>query len=345
LGHSAEGRAALELAQLRLAPNSLRSYAPLWNAFEAFCAARGLCALPATPATVARYVTACAARGTVRPTSFRPYLAVVDTVHRTVFGSDEHQPAASYLVRSVFTGWRRQDLAQPGAQREYTAPLPASAVAAAVRALRLDGARLSAPLHRALFYLMVAYATLMRPSSGVPLAQEDVRDTPSTCVFRPRLLKGGQLREHLPNPKAFPTAAAGWMADLVRGWRARQHFAWCSAGQWQGAPAPASPAPGSFWALPAERALGVQAASDAWVDAALSHLDVQAPLGAKYTPRCTRKGGASAGVAVGMESGAINFLGDWAPGSNVPERHYIDRSVLPCADARFFFGFRVRIPR
>ena len=85
----------------------------------------------------------------------------------------------------------------------------------------------------------------------------------------------------------------------------------------------------------------MQSSANAWIDAALGHLGVRAPMGGKYTPKCTRKGGASAFSALGAPPGALSYLGDWASGSPVPERHYIDRSVMPCDAARFFFAFRL----
>jgi hypothetical protein len=184
----------------------------------------------------------------------------------------------------------------------------------------------------------------MRPSSSVPLAVRDVELTLDACSFRPRALKGNQLMPTLPAPKVFPAAGAPWMLRLVTLWRARQLLAYTAAhasGAPPGAPVPSADAAGSFWLLPADSALSNDKASSDWLDIALTHLSVRAPMGGKYTPKCTRKGGATAFAAIGGSCGAICFLGDWASSSPVPERHYIDRSVAPCPAARFFFGFRL----
>ena len=48
--------------------------------------------------------------------------------------------------------------------------------------------------------------------------------------------------------------------------------------------------------------------------------------------------------AVGVSLRDLCDLGDWAPGSPVPMKHYVDLSVVACAAARYFFSFRVRTP-
>lgn len=63
-------------------------------------------------------------------------------------------------------------------------------------------------------------------------------------------------------------------------------------------------------------------------------------FGGKYTPRCLRKGGASAFAAEGGSTGAICYLVDLAVNAPVPEMHNID--VLASPFTKLFFGFRVR---
>ena len=85
LGHSTEARHALELSQHTLTQASLRTYTGHWRAFARFCAARDLCALPATPETVVLYTAWQAARvkqdgsPALAPRSFQPYLSAIST--------------------------------------------------------------------------------------------------------------------------------------------------------------------------------------------------------------------------------------------------------------------------
>ena len=337
----------LSLSLRSYAPNTLASYGPHWLAFVRFCEERGRVSLPAEPATVALYLASVMLRGTVLPTSIRPYRAAINSVHRLVLGSAAPQPASDALVDSFVRGWTRTQLAQPGAQAEVTMPLPASAARRALDVvLAPSSSQLEPRLLRSLVFLVVAFATLMRPGSNVPLAWRDVERSSTRCAVRPREIKNGQLNPVLPAPKPFPVDRAPWFARLLDRWREAQVAAFTAAGRAHACPGLDAVAASSFWALPADRVipaagLSIQASSDAWIAAAVAHLGVRPPLGGKYTPKCTRKGGASAFTAIGGPPGALCFLGDWAPGSPVPEKHYVDRSVVACDAARLFFAFRL----
>ncbi|WP_370655744.1 site-specific integrase [Paracraurococcus lichenis] len=67
-------------ARQALAPATLAAYAADWAGFEAWCAGRGVAALPATPVTVAAYLAAIAA--THAGSTLRRRLAAIGRAHR-----------------------------------------------------------------------------------------------------------------------------------------------------------------------------------------------------------------------------------------------------------------------
>ena len=223
-----------------------------------------------------------------------------------------------------------------GAQRDVSSALPASAARLALRALLET--QLPAALTRALAFLVLSFVTLMRASSAVPLRLDGVVSSAASTAVRPLELKGGQLRAVKPSVKLFPNAPGSlYMHSLVQRWQQVQAGAWRAVARTQ----PASEIARSFWALPGDGAGGVTTVAQAWISMALDHVGVVAPLGVKYTTKCNRKGGASAAHAEGVSLGSIRHLGDWAPNSTTPEKHYIDFSVVRDAHTQFFFGFRV----
>lgn len=339
LGDNAEAARALQLTAHALAPSSVGTYTYHWRTFVRFCERRGLCSLPASTATVARYVAWQSMRGKVQPQFFQPYLSAINTAHRDVFGDEAARPGVGPIIKAIRAGWLREHLRAPGVQREVSVALPAAAARLALRAL-LE-ADVAALLARALSFLVLSFATLMRASSAVPLARRDMVISDAATAVRPRVLKGGQLRVVKPSIKLFPNAPASlYMFQLVQRWQRVQAAAWRTASRTQ----PSEEAARSFWALPGDGAGGVTTVAQEWISLALDHVGVVAPLGVKYTTKCNRKGGASAAHAEGVSLGSIRHLGDWAPNSTTPEKHYIDFSVVRDTHSRFFFGFRVGDP-
>ena len=352
LGRSVEAERALSLGAATLSQNTLRTYSGPWRKFVAFCAARNppLCPLPASAETVMLYIAWHSQRKradgspAIQASSFRPYRACIDTAQREVFGANAPQPASDPRVKALMKGWLREQYAQEGAQRDVRAPLPAVVALRALQELAgpLPATRAEAEAERALTSVVVAFATLMRPSSYVPLAHSEVRRHAAGTDIRPTKIKNGELKPRLPLPKLFPADVAPWMSDIVDRWLAVQAAQWASS---QRGPPPSPSAPMRFWLLPGERSQHTEYHAVDWFSTAMALLDAHAPMGLKYEPYSCRKGGASAATAQGMDLGALCSLGDWAPGSSVPEKHYIDRSVQRDVASRFFFGFRTGAAR
>jgi hypothetical protein len=238
----------------------------------------------------------------------------------------------------VRRGWLREHLAQPGVQKDVTMALPAIAARTVLtRLMRMSAAPAE---QRANTFLVVSFATLMRASSAVPLADADVVDEPADLRVCPRRIKGGQLSALLPIPKVFPSAtSSAYLAQAVRRWRSIRDAAWQRQTRVR---APVPDELGSFWALPGDDFSLSAAASvaTAWVGQALAQAGIKAPPRVQYTSKCNRKGGASAAYAEGVGMEAIWALGDWAIGSTTPSKHYIDAAVRADEHSNFFFGFR-----
>lgn len=323
-----------------LAPSTISTYSSRWAQFERFCRQRRLRALPAAPETVALFVTSLFASGSVKPDSVGPYISAINTAHRDVLAAE---PGGAALVKQVRAGWRRRVCGEPGVQRDRRLPLPASVALRVLRAgLELAQQPMPRPLKaqllRPLVFVALTFATLMRAGSAVPLARDDVAVGAVEAVVRPRSIKGGQLRSVLPSPKRLPKQHCRDLYLLLLHWRVAQNEAFEAA---RVTPPPRAEA-GSQWGLPRETLKDASKLATQWVEDACARLNVKPPLGGKYTSHSLRKGGASAAYAVGVNLRDLCDLGDWAPGSPVPMKHYIDLSVVACDAARAFFGFRVR---
>lgn len=85
------------------APNTRRAYAADWAHFTAWCEQHGEPALPAEPATVARYLTAIA--GDYKIATLERRLVGVATAHRY---AGVESPTATPLVRETLKGVRRR---------------------------------------------------------------------------------------------------------------------------------------------------------------------------------------------------------------------------------------------
>ena len=104
--------------------NTRRLYRSQARVFAAWCQLHGLQALPATPETVARYLTARAEAGAVVGT-VRAARAAIGALHRAAGAAD---PASSELVRTAMRGLARQH----GAPQRQATALTAEGLAAII---------------------------------------------------------------------------------------------------------------------------------------------------------------------------------------------------------------------
>jgi integrase len=97
-----------ELRQLSKADNTRKAYASDWSRWQAWCAARGLQALPAEAGSVAAYLADHA--GQLKVSTLRRHLASVSKAHQVAGVTN---PVSSELVRDTLAGLRRVHGAAP----------------------------------------------------------------------------------------------------------------------------------------------------------------------------------------------------------------------------------------
>jgi len=196
-------------AEAARAPATLCAYAADWRAFTAWCATRGVEALPATPRTVTLFLAALAGR----PSTLRRKLAAIAVMHRAA-GHDS--PTEHGIVRATFSGIRRERGVAP---RPKTALLVDELRAA----LATCGERRIDVRDRAL--LLVGFAGALRRSELVGLDVGDVTFEGEGLVLRLRRSKTNQeggLEEvavlYGSDPRTCPVRALqDWLAASAIG--------------------------------------------------------------------------------------------------------------------------------
>jgi integrase len=172
-----ETRAFLTAAK---AESTRRAYRTDWEDFDRWCRRHSLIALPASPQTVALYITDLAA--THKPATLRRRLTVISGAHRAA-GHPTPASMQEALVSETLKGIRRTLGTAQGGKR----PLFTKQVRAMIRALPATprGTR-----DRAL--LLLGFAGGFRRSELASLACEDVAETDDGLVIRIRRSKTDQ---------------------------------------------------------------------------------------------------------------------------------------------------------
>lgn len=169
---------AREYAQRAKSARTLRCYATDWKDFTAWCERNALVALPATPQTIALYISALADGR--KTSTIQRRLSAISQVHQ-VRGYDS--PTKNEMVRSVLKGIRRTLGVAPAEK----APLMTSDLREMVGSLpdTLIGKR-----DRAL--LLLGFAGAFRRSELVGLNVEDLEFTPDGLIVLLRRSKTDQ---------------------------------------------------------------------------------------------------------------------------------------------------------
>lgn len=169
-----------------------RAYAADWTAFERWCVEHGRVPLPATPETVAGYVTHLTNTPSAKtgrplaPSSIERALAAIRTAHRTANAT----PPETKAVRKVLDGYReRLALAKdPAAIIRKADP----AVPDALRAMLATLDRSTLAGKRDAAALLLGYSCAARVSELVALDIADVRETPEgllVTIYRRKIKK------------------------------------------------------------------------------------------------------------------------------------------------------------
>lgn len=204
LEHLAEE--AFRFARASKSEATIRAYRTDWRDFTSWCECRALQPLPASPETVALYVTDLA--GWAKVSTIGRRLSAISQAHQTA-GHDS--PTQSVRVRATMAGVRRTlGVAQVGKQPVLPDHLRAMMAA-------LDGGRLVDVRDRAL--LLVGFAGAFRRSELVALDVADVADGPDGLTLVIRRSKtdqeGAGRKVGIPygsNPQTCPVRAyRGWL--------------------------------------------------------------------------------------------------------------------------------------
>ena len=115
----AEIAAAIGYAEQEKSPGTRRAYGSDWRAFSAFCDARGLEAMPATPGTAARFLSLQADSG-LKASTIGRRAAAIAYFHKL---AGHEPPTGSEAVRATVRGIRRTIGTAPDRKAPATADL------------------------------------------------------------------------------------------------------------------------------------------------------------------------------------------------------------------------------
>jgi len=95
----------------RRSRKTAKDYGKGWRYFATWCERHGVEALPASPVTVANFVSALGREAGLKPSTVRTYLAAVNDAHR--MAGFEDVPGRHYGVREVLKGLSRREGTEP----------------------------------------------------------------------------------------------------------------------------------------------------------------------------------------------------------------------------------------
>lgn len=203
---AAQTRGFIEAAK---AGNSRRAYRSDWRCFESWCRSHGLVCLPATPETVALYLTALSADH--KPASLQRKLTSLSKAHQAA-GFPTPATMQHAVVSETLKGIRRTlGTAQPGKEPLLTTDI--------LRMLEARNDGLLGCRDRAL--LLVGFAGGFRRSELVSLEVADVNETADGLVIR--------VRRSKTDPEAKGTTVALPYGSTAATCPVRSYRAWIVA--------------------------------------------------------------------------------------------------------------------
>lgn len=208
------GDRARAYADQAKAANTIRAYRSDWRHFTAWCDERSLASMPATPETVALYLTDLAGTG-FKASTLQRRLSAISQAHQY---AGQPTPTKDAAVRAVWAGIRRAH----GTAQEGKAPALVDELRAMIATLPIG---LKGTRDRAL--LLLGFAGALRRSELVALDAADVvfvRDGLIVTLRRSKTDQDGQGRQiGIPagvHPATDPVRAVKtWLraADIVAG--------------------------------------------------------------------------------------------------------------------------------
>jgi site-specific recombinase XerD len=193
---------AADFAKASKALATQTAYASDFRIFEAWCTARGLCALPATPAALCGFLADEATVGR-RASTLGRRLAAIRYFHRAA-GYDS--PTGDEAVKATLSGIRRTIGAAPVRKRAATSDM--------VIAMSATGTSLRALRDRAI--ILLGFAGAFRRSELVALDVEDLEEAPEGLLVTIRRSKTDQ--EGIGRKVAIPRGEIACPVVALRAW-------------------------------------------------------------------------------------------------------------------------------
>jgi len=306
--------------------NTALAYRSRWRSFEAWCAAAGRVALPATAQTVAAYLTHLATERGLRATSVDAHLTAIRAVHR---GSGV-VPPDGLAARKIVVAAQRREAARDGRYGPRKAvPVMASDLPAIVAACDAE----SAAGLRDRAVVLLGFALLARRSELSALNLSDVEFVPGAGLAvtiraskTDQSARGMIRRIHdASNEKICPVRAVlAWTSFLAaRGIRTGPLFTrvdrWGNVGPAVGGRYAAGPAGDGRDGRLRPQAIGaiVAALCQSAGLGARSAVDSAAQTGEqrRYSGHSLRRGGATSMLKAGAQPLNVSRHGRWSDGS------------------------------
>jgi site-specific recombinase XerD len=194
--------AAIDLARAEKAASTRKAYGTDFRLFKAYCDAKGVSALPASPETVAAYLAAEAQ--TAKPSTIGRRVAAIRYAHKL---AGLEAPTDAEGVKATVRGIRRTF----GSARNKKAPAVAGKMQIMV-ALAPEG--LAGMRDRAL--LLVGFAGAFRRSELVALDVEDIAENETGLLVTIR--RGKTDQEGIGRTIAIPRGDVACPAKALRAW-------------------------------------------------------------------------------------------------------------------------------
>ena len=309
-------------------------YGRLFEKFADYCELAGVSALPASRWTIFNYVGYLADEGRWAADSLQPIFSAINAAHRDL---DLDPPACdNHFLTQARKGLRRAQV-QAGHTRDTRVPLPcehALTILEAGEGVASGGIDSPEQLHavRRAFGLLLTALFAGRQDSGVHLRTEDFGFDEDHIWLRltEKGKKGMVVRRvlKLHVSRAGGTSAVPRVRALGASYLAARSRS-LRVGQSE---------PEFLLQLPGERR-PVTRDMESWLAFELRAAGISAPAGFAYQGHSIRSMAASAMAAIGVSRPTYIFIGGWARGSTVVDKHYIDPTFAPSAATRALYGW------
>lgn len=278
--------------------NTRKAYANAIGAFESWCSAEGLAALPAVGSTFTRYISHMITLGRA-PATISQHMGAIRTAHRKAGYKD--QPAkgdASDLLR-----WYKRELAGGGYGQKQAIPITPDALRRMISTIDLS----TVTGRRDQLALVLGFTGMLRRSELVGLHARDVTLTSDGVTLLVRTSKTDKDSQGRAVPIPPQNDSALEPVTLSESWLT---FLGSDEGPFLRRVTRAAQLTDSAWWAGGVTALVKRTARDA-----------ELPSWDRYSAHSLRAGGLTASLRKGVPLGVAARHGGWGPESAVPSRY------------------------